>query len=50
MKKRISIALVLTFVIGLVPAVAKARLVACVGDSVTYVLPGAISHDTAKFR
>jgi lysophospholipase L1-like esterase len=36
MKKRISIALVLTFVIGLVPAVAKARLVACVGDSVTY--------------
>jgi len=36
MKKKISIVLVLTFVIGLFPGVAMAKLVACVGDSITY--------------
>lgn len=36
MKKKISIVLVLAFIIGLIPGVAKAKLVACVGDSITY--------------
>ena len=36
MKKKISIILVLAFTIGLIPGVALARLVACVGDSITY--------------
>ncbi len=36
MKKKISIVLVLAFLIGLNPGVARARLVACVGDSITY--------------
>ncbi len=36
MKRSISIVLVLAFIIGLIPVVAKAKLVACVGDSITY--------------
>jgi sialate O-acetylesterase len=36
MKTRISIALVSVLVIGLIPGVANAKLVACVGDSITY--------------
>jgi lysophospholipase L1-like esterase len=36
MKKTISIILVLAFIIGLIPGVARAKLVACVGDSITY--------------
>jgi len=36
MKKKISIVLVLAFIIGLNPGVAKAKLVACVGDSITW--------------
>ncbi|UCG60130.1 MAG: hypothetical protein JSU70_11520 [Phycisphaerales bacterium] len=36
MKKKISIVLVLAFIIGLIPSVAKAKLVACVGNSNTY--------------
>ena len=36
MKKKISIVLVLAFIIGLIPGVAKAKLVACVGASITY--------------
>ena len=36
MKKTISLVLVLAFIIGLIPGVAKAKLVACVGDSITY--------------
>ena len=36
MKRIISIVLVLAFIIGLFPGVARARMVACVGDSITY--------------
>ena len=36
MNKKTSIILVLVFVIGLLPGVTKAKLVACVGDSITY--------------
>jgi len=36
MKKKISILLIQAFVIGLIPGVANAKLVACVGDSITY--------------
>lgn len=36
MEKKISIVLVLALIIGLIPGVARAKLVACVGDSVTY--------------
>jgi len=36
MKKKISIVLVLVLFIGLIPGVANAKLVACVGDSITY--------------
>ena len=35
MKKRTSIVWVLVFITGLIPGVAKAKLVACVGDSIT---------------
>jgi len=38
MKKTISLVLFLAFIIGLIPGVAKAKLVACVGDSITYGL------------
>jgi lysophospholipase L1-like esterase len=33
---RMLVILVLAFIIGLTPGVAKAKLVACVGDSITY--------------
>ena len=36
MKKSTSIVLALAFIIGLIPDVANAKLVACVGDSITY--------------
>jgi len=36
MKKKILLVLVLIFGIALIPGVAKAKLVACVGDSITY--------------
>ena len=36
MKKTISLVLVLAFIVGLTPGVAGARLVACVGASITY--------------
>jgi lysophospholipase L1-like esterase len=36
MKKTISILFVMAFTIGLIPRIANAKLVACVGDSITY--------------
>jgi acyl-CoA thioesterase-1 len=36
MKKKILLVLVLVFIIGLIPGIANAKLVACVGDSITY--------------
>jgi lysophospholipase L1-like esterase len=36
MKRKISIVLVLVLTVGLIPGVANAKLIACVGDSITY--------------
>jgi len=52
MKKKISIVLVWAIIIGLIPGVTKAKLVACVGDSVThgYGLPTSNSYPAQLAR